>query len=49
MLWFWDPANGQAKAVSGSEGTILSSQGSGWLTYAGALGDSVTVSGTPWP
>jgi hypothetical protein len=49
VLWFWDPANGQAKAVSGSEGTILSSQGSGWLTYAGALGDSVTVSGTPWP
>ncbi len=49
MLWFWDPKTGRADAVPGSEGTILSSQGSGWLTFAGGLGDAVTVSGLAKP
>lgn len=44
-LWLWSARTGQAEAVPGSLGAILSSQGAGWLTWAGGLGDSVTVSG----
>jgi hypothetical protein len=44
-LWRWTAPTGQAELVPGSLGAILSGQGAGWLTWAGGLGDSVTVSG----
>ena len=44
-LWLWDSETGRAEPVSGSLGAILSSLGGGWLTWAGGVGDAVTVSG----
>jgi hypothetical protein len=37
QLWWWQPATGRAAPVPGSESAVLSSQGSGWLTWDGGV------------
>ena len=43
-LWLWD-ATGILRLVPGSDGALISGLGGGWITWAGGVGDSVTVSG----
>jgi hypothetical protein len=46
-LWLWDADSSSATKLSGTEGAIISSLSEGWVTWAGGLGDAVTVSGLP--
>ncbi|HEY5487464.1 MAG TPA: hypothetical protein VIK06_07445 [Candidatus Limnocylindrales bacterium] len=48
-LWLWDAKTGTSTLVPGSDGALISGLGGGWITWAGGVGDSVTVSGMSLP
>jgi len=48
-LWLWDQRTGDSSLVPGSDGALIFGLGGGWITWAGGVGDSVTVSGMSLP